>query len=526
MNIREIQSATIVDLLADETDNSIEKLNKINFKKTVDISAITKIIEDCVAFKTNESSSIDDEKPIDAKYIYEQIANAYDAVKKCPEHEKCFEEISEIANKLGENVFNIFNILSTVINPEVENLVESIKKRTATILEESGNEIVVQKDIKTDALSRMTWVTYFNILGGIENLINTYKASYGHDFNYTPADVDYAITHSDLKVELMNIHPKTRADMLTAVSAKAGNGEQRQAVGFLFDVLTDPFRFNELFKSTVIATIDNKTMSAGLQVTCRAVENLYPVLRLFRETTFDITDEMNDVLSANIERVETLFKILGFTIAVARYNYKDALMIDVNLINSDNEDKFHEAGGTDEDIVKYMRIFYKDPEHFTLPTVGLTVDEIVSAKANVDEQFRIEEQTKLKNTEMIQHSALIQATNEVMESYLLSTPAEKIPENEDRELFLKHAINKSKAAAAFIMTDGDNNLCCVLFNIIIDLFYHDTILGTAHEMFGEELIKQAKLNDNIDENITSQIDVTVASRIVSKFLVDHVLDIN
>ena len=45
-------------------------------------------------------------------------------------------------------------------------------------------------------------------------------------------------------------------------------------------------------------------------------------------------------------------------------------------------------------------------------------------------------------------------------------------------------------------------------------------------MFGEELIKQAKLNDNIDENITSQIDVTVASRIVSKFLVDHVLDIN
>ena len=110
MNIREIQSATIVDLLADETDNSIEKLNKISFKKTVDISAITKIIEDCVAFKTNESSSIDDEKSIDARYIYEQIANAYDAVKKCPEHEKCFEEISEIANKLGENVVNIFNI--------------------------------------------------------------------------------------------------------------------------------------------------------------------------------------------------------------------------------------------------------------------------------------------------------------------------------------------------------------------------------------------------------------------------------
>lgn len=372
----------------------------------------------------------------------------------------------------------------------------------------------------------MTWATYINILGGIENLINTYKALYGHDFNYTPADVDYAITHSDLKVELMNIHPETRSGMLSAVSEKAGNGEQRQAVGFLFDVLTDPFRFNELFKSTVIATIDNKTMSAGLQVTCRAVENLYPVLRLFRETTFDITDEMNDVLSANIERVETLFKILGFTIAAARYNYKDALMIDVNLINSDNEDKFHEAGGSDEDIVKHMRIFYKDPEHFTLPTVGLTVDEIVSAKANVDEQFRIEEQTKLKNTEMIQHSALIQATNEVMESYLLSTPDEKIPENEDKETFLRYAIDKSKAATAFIMTDGDNNLSSVLFNIIIDLFYHDTILGTAHEMFGEELIKQAKLNDNIDENITSQIDVTVASRIVSKFLVDHVLDIN
>ena len=526
MNIREIQSATIVDLLADETDNSIEKLNKINFKKTVDISAITKIIEDCVAFKTNESSSIDDEKSIDARYIYEQIANAYDAVKKCPEHEKCFEEISEIANKLGENVVNIFNILSTVINPEVENLVESIKKRTATILEESGNEIVVQKDIKTDALTRMTWATYINILGGIENLINTYKALYGHDFNFTPADVDYAITHSDLKVELMNIHPETRSGMLSAVSEKAGNGEQRQAVGFLFDVLTDPFRFNELFKSTVIATIDNRTMSSGLQVTCRAVENLYPVLRLFRETTFDITDEMNDVLSANIERVETLFKILGFTIAAARYNYKDALMIDINLINSDNEEKFHEAGGTDEDIVKYMRTFYKDSGHFSLPTVGLTVDEIINAKPEVDERYKIEEQTKLKNSEMLQHSVLIQATNEVMESYLLSTPDEKIPENEDKESFLRYAVDKSKAATAFIMTDGDNNLSSVLFNIIIDLFYHDTILGTAHEMFGEELIKQAKLNDNIDENITSQIDVTVASRIVSKFLVDHVLDIN
>lgn len=525
MNIREIQSASVVDLLSEASDAAGEKLINVNFKKTVDISAITKIIEDCVAFKTNESSTVDDEKPIDTRYVVEQIANAYDGVKKCPEHAQCFDEISTIANKLGENVVNIFNVLSTVINPEVENLVESIKKRTAAILEESGNEIVIQKDIKTDNLSRMTWVIYFNILGGIENLINAYKALYGHDFNYIPADVDFAITNSDLKIESMNIHPDTRANMLNAVSEKAGNGEQRQAVAFLFDVLTDPFRFDELFKSTVIATLDNKTMSAGLQATCRAVEHLYPVLKFFKETTFDITDEMNNVFSANIDRVETLFKILGFTIAVARYNYKDALMIDVNLINSDNEEKFHEAGGTDEDIVKYMRTFYKDPEHFTLPTVGLTVDEIINTKPNVDERYKIEEQTKLKNSEMLQHSALIQATNEVMEAHLLSTPDEKIPENEDRETFLRYAINKSKAAAAFIMTDGDNNLSSVLFSIIIDLFYHDTILGTAHEMFGEELIKQAKLNDNIDENITSQIDVTVASRIIAKFLVDHVLEI-
>lgn len=525
MNIREIQSASIVDLLSESIDNSGEKLIGINFKKTVDISAITKIIEDCVAFKTNESSTVDDEKPIDTRYIVEQIANAYDSVKKCPEHAKCFEEISTIANKLGENVVNIFNILSTVINPEVENLVESIKKRTAIILEGSGNEILVQKDIKTDTLKRMTWVTYFNILGGIENLINVYNATYGHDFNYLPADVDYAITHSDLKIELMNIHPETKTSMMNAITEKTGNGTQIQAAFFLFDVITDPFKFDELFKSTVISTIDDKTMSSGLKATCRAVENLYPVLKLFRETTFDITDEMQDVLSANIVRVETLFKILGFTIAAARYNYKDALMIDVELINSDNEEKFHEAGGTDEDIVKYMRTFYKDTEYFTLPTVGITVDEIISAKANVNEQFRIEEQTKLKNAEMLQHSALIQATNEVMESYLLSTPDEKIPENENKESFLRYAINKSKAAAAFIMSDGDNNLSSVLFNIIIDLFYHDTILGTAHEMFGEELIKQAKLNDNIDENIANEIDVTVASRIVSKFLVDHVLEI-
>ena len=521
MDIREIQSAPIAGLLSEEKDNLIP----ITFKSTVDISSITKIIEDCVAFKANSSSTVDDANPIDTASIIEQIANAYDGIKKCPEHSACFEDISSIANKLGENINNVFNVLSSVINPEVENLIENIKTKMNDILVANKNEIVINEKLDTSHLRRLVWATYLNVLGGIDSLVNSFNAIYGHEPTYQPADLNYALTHTDLNIESMQIHPETRAAMLNLVLAKAGNAEQKQSIMFLFDTLTDPFRFNELVNSTIGSLLDDRTMSKGLQAICRAIETLYPVVSLFRNTTFDITDEMADVINRNIDRLESLFKIMGIAIAIARYNYKDALMIDVDLINVDNEDKFHEAGGTDEDIVKFMRTFYNNPERFTLPTVGVSVDEIVGAKKNVNERYDLEEQSKLKNAAMIQHSALIQATNEVMEQYLVSIPNEKIPANEDRDTFLRYAVNKVKAASAFIMSDGDNNLSSVLFNIIIDLFYHDTILGTAHEMFGEELIKQVELNSDVDENVTSMIDVTVASRIISKFLVDHIFNI-
>ena len=41
MNIREIQSASIVDLLSEASDAAGEKLININFKKTVWIKCIT-----------------------------------------------------------------------------------------------------------------------------------------------------------------------------------------------------------------------------------------------------------------------------------------------------------------------------------------------------------------------------------------------------------------------------------------------------------------------------------------------------
>lgn len=503
-------------VLAGYLREEVDQMPNVKFKpEVVDIAPSANAIIGAIDVKT-ESSAKD---ALDKPALLEQVLSSYNSLRACPEHTSYFEAIRSLSSELGTQVTNIFNTLTSVIAPDVEQLINSIKERAHQILLESGNEVVANESLECN-FNVMQWSKYFKMLGGIESINSVYQSNYGYPLTYGVSDLTYVM--SKVGIKDIHIHPETKEDILARVMKKAGNAKQRAAVTHFFEMLTDSYSFNTVRGMTLNEIAFASSLGTGVKNICKCLENLRPAAAMFKATPLDITDKMRDDFAENMKSVDQLFNLMGAGLAVARKNYEHALVIDNDMLNGDVAGEFEEAGGTQEDVAKYMRAAFRG-QKMEIPALGIDSQTILENKEQVNATYDLESAAKLKNAESIQASAMTQAATEVLEQYLYDVPESSLAEGETKEQFISTNRALISTHVAQLNASADKNLSSMLFSFIINLLYRNTMIGTAHEILGAELIKQAELTNEMGDETIDLAKAVTAAKIISKFITENLL---
>jgi hypothetical protein len=85
--------------------------------------------------------------------------------------------------------------------------------------------------------------------------------------------------------------------------------------------------------------------------------------------------------------------------------------------------------------------------------------------------------------------------------------------------FVKKAVRKYG-------NDGDNNLENVLYDFIIDVWYQNTPVATAHKLFGEEAVKQLEIKPELSAQDADLIDITVFASLAAQFIADNFIKVS
>lgn len=504
--------AVLLNEHADELVNAKFKAN------ITELNTALSFIMDAVSIRTDSADG-----DIDKAALVEQITSTYAQLAADPANAQYFAIIDKIAAGIGTNVVNIFNVLSTQIAPEVEDLANSIKERAKAILLEKGQEAVANESLQPN-FKVMEWDKTLNMIGGLESIHQKYESQYGYAPSGLPADLGFALQMKKRpQITQMNIHPDTKADILERFYEKAGNPSQRKAMLHLYEAVTDTYAFNAVLDTTAGRLYDSPDLPGAIAATCKAIDTLYPMLLVARKIPLNITTETQETLSKNFDALESAFDLMGLGLEAARKNYRNAVVIDKQVLNGDNM-QFYKEKLSPELVTKYLRLIYK--AGISVPITGISGSLIAEEAADVEAKYAEVEQEQTENAITIQQAALQEAGTEILTSYLAATPEDRLPEGCNLEQFVNANRGLINTYLTQLNASGDSNLQSLLFGFIIEVHYNGTMVKTAHQLMGQEMIRQLEINKDLQSGDMDMIDITVAAKLISKFIVDELVDIN
>lgn len=504
-------------LLAEQAND----LPKISFRNNLaDLAATINILRDGIKSQIN-FAAVPNNAMRDTAIISE-IARVYDNMKSDPAMTMCFNEISSLANKIGVGVAQVFNLLSQDIHPTVENLMQQIDTRMQQVLKESGVAIKSNptNNLRTD-FETMQWDDYINRAGGEELICEKFKDITNYGANRSMNDLRTVLTTRNLKMDKLELDPEASADIINRVNEKVTTENEKMMVSRVFTLLTDPYEFSKLVHETVGVMSESNNITEALRRTMKTLTTMAPIAEVFRKTPFDLVDHVDTKVRNNVDTVLKLMDTLNYSIVVARNHYKNALLISRDLVNGDNVTGYYDKGGNLERLAKYVHLMHTREDR-PVPYFGVKASTILGLE-NLEDKFTQLTQKELSQNSQTMHHATLVAARDVMNAYLESTPAERIPEAMSREAFVKFRRPLIESELNHWDMTKDANLESVMYDFVIDTHYAGTAVKMVHEMMGKEVIRQLRVTSELNENNLAIVDATVAARMVTKFLFEKLL---
>lgn len=452
------------------------------------------------------------------QWIMSQTIEEYDKLKRCPECEHAFVPLNSIASNLGERIANIFQLLKTSVYPEVESLKQSINEKIEDILREQHYNVALLKEPKlATAFDKFDFEDFYQTMGGKDFIVDEYSALVGFTPTYTLQDISAGVSLANLQVKTITLPAETIDDCVKRIqnTRDTDNFTLNRAFGAVTDNFTAGFLFAPLRQA-----MSSNDFSAILKELKNCLDVYVPVIEAIKRTSFNLPDSTIDIIHENIETLKRAFTLMRYAVVVFDNIFHDAVAIDAQTLRADTYATYAEKGGTEEDIAQFIFVFYTSKQ-IPVPNNGITADELFDAKSQVTEEFAaINAKFELQEN-TIRRGVLVQAARIVLMDYLEN--ADQSAKDEGKNLSTYVQENKWAVQKCLNALDNTNdyNLENSLFTFIIDLRHENTLLKTAHDMFGQEVIGCLKINNNIDNSQIALIDARVAAYLAAGFIIEN-----
>lgn len=466
----------------------------------------------------------DDEQPLEAEKVVEKVTETEGELQEDEGFKACYGDLARIANRLGAAAVQTINMLDNEVTEDVDSLENSIKERAEEILVDEGQQAVVDKPVEAH-FKVLKWDKYLNAMGGVESLGEHYKTLLHANPSYDFIDLKYAIGKPEFKIEALNFHPETKQDIIRRVSEKAGNAAQRMAVIKLYEAATDPYTYDGLLRNTVGELCTASSLGKALRGTCNVLAGIRPMLQIFKKTPLDITNEMNDQLHANLDKVENLFNLMGYALVATRKNFQNAYLIDEDTVNGDQEEALEESGATPEDAQMMLDAMYKAPG-LEVPLNGISVKAIAENKQQIRASYAKHAAALKSDAINVQQKAIVRAGMEVLSQYLESTPESRLPQGLTKEQFLKANLPHVQSHLGLLNLNGDHSLNTMLYDFVLSTHYSETMAPELHRLLGKEVVEHLKLTPNMSSEDLLLVKVSAVAKMISEFIVDKFCDVD
>lgn len=245
--------------------------------------------------------------------------------------------------------------------------------------------------------------------------------------------------------------------------------------------------------------------------------------------SFNVMDNAQEVIDRNLTKLEDAYLMAACIIELAREKHKLSLIIGCSMINADQFAAFEEKGGTLADITNYIRLHHNKNEQDILyhrvgrgdiSPVGIPTKEVLISIPSDREQISTlmtEVNTQLLATKQ-------RCTREAAESVLknfvketLETP-ESIPDQMDRTVFQRHAVDQIKRAVESLARNDQSNVEDAIYSFYLGTFWKNSLVSTIYYRMGAEVISKLSSTEAAGENVFNTIHATVMSDLLSNYL--------
>lgn len=502
--------------------SDIANLPDITFNFNVTDMQIVNNIADALEIKLDMSNLTKEQA---ASTIVEQVLTCYQKMKTDPEYGPYFAKLDSIASRLGENIASVFTTLKQNVRPDMESLKEQIMNQ-ATVIAEKENRGIFLNPVNSEpavTFEVLDWDKLFAPFGGTQEIIEDVKQRFdlpgigSLSFN----EIHNALYSNALKIERIKLADETFYDIVKRASENTNSEFDFTNV---LKLIVEPYHYGELLHSILAGLNLGKDISPFISKFITEVSGTFEAVRILKSTPLDVSDDVLEKLHTNIEKVNNLFVLAAYQLIMVRMNRSNALILSESYVNGDKMPEYESQGGNIAELAKHMQVSFLSKQ-IPVPSTGITTDQVISYRDDTKTKYDELMKSYLLKADSLKQMTIARAAKDVLYSYLESTDSSRLPEGMYIDSFVRAHKPMIQTAINKLNANEDGNLENVLYDFLLDLWYNNTPVQLAHQLFGKEVMRHLEISQELTDDTLALIDAGVGATLAANFIMKELMTV-
>ena len=459
--------------------------------------------------------------------VVEDVIKQYQALKANPEFESVFNSFDRLAAKIGEQIGSVFNILTTVITPEVESLRSTIEARMETLLRQDNKEIIIDS-AKTEptpiTFKVCDWDNTLACMGGSNVVRDNFQDIARTSLTGDARDLRIDLNRDDLRIQPLNIADDVADGLFAHIAEQVG--DQAPDYRELFDIALGrnaSVGADFIPANTIRAFMNGSDVYQVVVQASDIITRYADRVESLKKFSLNTNDETLTRYLTNLEIINRQLVMAAYTLMICREHYRDALVLSYDVLNSDLIEAMHTEALSENDVSVYIQSVYDQQNATSFPVAGISIATI---KANLENARNlVAEQRKdlLKNAELIRNQYRFRAVREVLAEHIQQTEQSRIPSGMTMNDFVTANLRLLESFITHLDSTDDNNLQNFLYHFVIETYYPGSIVASVHQLFGTTLTDTLKVKPEITQTDIASVNLTVAAKLAADFLFKEII---
>lgn len=506
-------------------NDEITELPKVHFRPEVtEVAAEANAIGEAIELRTHTIGT-DHVNPL-LQDVVADIVKQYQDLKSNVEFDSVFGAFDRLAAQMGEQIGSVFNILTSVITPEVEALSSSIEEHITSLLRQDNKEIVVDPEKTAPAPITFKVCNWDNILarmGGPQVIKDNFIDITKREVTGDSRDLDIDLNREDLRIQPLGLSDEIATSLFAKIEEQVG----AQAPDFkeLFELAIgrgSTASGDYIPSSTVRAYMTSSNPYNVVVTATDLITRFADKVDTLKRLSLNVSDETLARYQTNLEIINRHLVMAAYTLMLCRKFFQDALVIHYDVLNSDLLEAMSNANLTEADISTYLHAVY-DASNLQFPNTGISINTIQTNLEGAKNVVNEQQQHLLQNAELVRNEYRIRAVRDVLVDHIQQTEQSRIPEGMSLDSFVKAHLNMLDSFMTHLDSTDDNNLQNFLYKFVIETYYPGSIVASVHQLFGTTLTETLKVKPEVNEGDIAAVNLTVAAKLAADFLFKEIV---